>query len=114
MGVCGLVIAKSALSAATTAAKVLVPAQLIIGDNDPTAKAIRPKPALIKAPAMVPAIPGAAKTTTVLLARNGGHSLRFNSSDTHAEKELACASADTEGMDACRGGTCRGFFLSQL
>lgn len=58
------------------------------------------------------AIPGADAHTTVLLARNGDHSLRFNSSSAAADKDLASTSEETASMNRAVATELAAFFAT--
>ena len=98
---------------------------LIVGENDPSAAGITgiaeaksvfhdQGPDLSCGQPMVTSLPGADARTTVLLARNRDHSLRFNSSSRAEDKERASTSPETLAMNQAVAMELSGFFASVM
>jgi len=105
--VCGLVTFNAATAGAVDAVRAACPAMLVVGENDPSAAGNKKLASAAKSmfhgqadpSRMVTSLRGADAHTTVLLARNGDHSLRCNSSSRAEDKDRASTSLETLAMN---------------
>jgi pimeloyl-ACP methyl ester carboxylesterase len=116
--VCGLVTLNAATPGTVDAVRVACPAVLVVGENDPSAVGNKKLATAAKSvfhdqtdpSRMVTSLPGADAAATVLLARNGDHSLRCNNSSRAQDKDRASTSAETLTMNQAVAVELAGFF----
>jgi pimeloyl-ACP methyl ester carboxylesterase len=105
--VCGVVTFNAAIAVAVDAVRAACPTMLVVGENDPSVVGNKKLAAAAKSvfhdradqSCMVTSLPGADAPTTVLLVRNGDHSLRYNSSSRAQDKDRASTSLETLAMN---------------
>ena len=105
--ICGLVTFNAAIPVAVDAVRAACPTMLVVGENDPSAVGNKKLAAAAKSvfhdqadqSCTVTSLPGADAPITVLLARNGDHSLRFNNSSRAQDKDRASTSPETLAMN---------------
>ena len=98
--VCALITANAATQHGGSTKQLSVAALAIIGQNDPATSGLKHLPAFTETDIMVQLIPPTGGTAHVLYARNGDHSLRYNSSASAEAKDKSCTSEETVRLNA--------------